>query len=107
MAIKEDIRSVTYLKAKAADLLVQVNETHRPVIITQNGQARAVLQDPETFERMRMAIGLLKLLSQGEEDARQGRLTSHDEVFRKLRAKLQGGRATEARRVARGRRDAR
>jgi len=37
MNISEDIRPVTYLKSRAADLLKQINETHRPVIITQNG----------------------------------------------------------------------
>ena len=56
MNITNDIRPVTYLKAKAADLLKQVNETHRPVIITQNGEPRAVLQDPQSFEDMRNAI---------------------------------------------------
>jgi len=42
MHIKDDIRPVTYLKSKAADLSNQINTTHRPVIITQNGEPRAV-----------------------------------------------------------------
>ncbi|MBI5100384.1 MAG: type II toxin-antitoxin system Phd/YefM family antitoxin [Nitrospirae bacterium] len=86
MKIKEDIRPVTYLKARAADLLEQINATHRPVIITQNGEARGVLQDPESYERMRTAIGLLKLMAQGEEDVSQGRVIGQDELFRKLEA---------------------
>ena len=65
MNISRDIKTVTYLKAKAADLLKQINETHRPVIITQNGKPRAVLHDPESHENMRNAIGILKLISQG------------------------------------------
>ena len=40
MKMSEDIRPVTYLKSRTADLLDQVNETKRPVIITQNGEAR-------------------------------------------------------------------
>ena len=88
MKVKEDIRPVTYLKARAADLLAQVNETHRPVVITQNGEARAVLQDPESYEKMRAAIGLLKLIAQGEEDVRNGRATRHEEVFARLGKKL-------------------
>lgn len=91
MKINEDIRPVTYLKSRAADLLAQVNETHRPVIITQNGEARAVLQDPESYERMRAAIGLLKLAAQGEEDVRSGRVNNQDEVFARLEQKLKGG----------------
>lgn len=88
MKIYEDIRPVTYLKSRAADLLAQVNETHRPVIITQNGQARAVLQDPESYEKMRAAIGLLKLVAQGEEDVRKGLTSGQDEVFARLERKL-------------------
>ncbi len=65
MKIAEDIRPVTYLKSRAADILAQINETHRPVIITQNGEPRAVLQDPESYERIKSAIGLMKLLTHG------------------------------------------
>jgi prevent-host-death family protein len=81
MNISRDIKPVTYLKAKAADLLKQINETHRPVIITQNGEPRAVLQDPESYENMRNAIGLLKLISLGEEDIKDGKSKSQEEVF--------------------------
>jgi len=49
MKMREDIRPVTYLKSKAADLLAQLNKTHRPVVITQNVEARAVMQDPESY----------------------------------------------------------
>lgn len=88
MKIDEDIRPVTYLKSRAADLLAQINETHRPVIITQNGEARAVLQDPESYEKMRAAIGLLKLVAQGEEELRSVRASGQDEVFARLEKKL-------------------
>lgn len=81
MNIKTDIKPVTFLKAKAADLLKQINETHRPVIITQNGEPKAVLQDPKSYENMRNAIGILKLISQGEEDIRSGKSKSQEEVF--------------------------
>ena len=47
MKISTDIKPVTQLKTRAADLLKQVNETHRPIVITQNGEPRAMLQDPE------------------------------------------------------------
>ena len=81
MNISSDIRPVTYLKSKAADLLKHINETHRPVIITQNGEPRAVLQDPESYENMRNAIGMLKLISQGESEIRDGKSKSQEEVF--------------------------
>jgi len=81
MKISRDIKPVTYLKARASDLLRQINETHRPVVITQNGEPRAVLQDPESYENMRNAIGLLKLISLGEEDIKDGKSKSQEEVF--------------------------
>ena len=89
MNISRDIKPVTYLKANAADLLKQINETHRPVIITQNGEPRAVLQDPESYENMRNAIGLLKLISQGEEDIRNGRAKSQEDMFKDIEISLQ------------------
>jgi prevent-host-death family protein len=88
MKTKEDIRPVTYLKSRAADLLTQINTTHRPVVITQNGEARAVLQDPESYEQMRRTIGLLKLVAQGEDDIRAGHTVAHEAVFAHLRRTL-------------------
>ena len=81
MNISREIKPVTYLKSRAADLLKQINETHRPVVITQNGEPRAVLQDPESYENMRNAIGLLKLISLGEEDIKNGESKSQEEIF--------------------------
>lgn len=89
MNIATDIKPISYLKSKSADLLKQVNETHRPVIITQNGEPRAVLQDPESYEKMRNAIGLLKLVAQGEEDVKKGKTSSHESVFATLEAKME------------------
>jgi prevent-host-death family protein len=81
MNISRDIKPVTYLKSRASDLLRQINETHRPVVITQNGEPRAVLQDPESYENMRNAIGLLKLISLGEKNIKEGKSKSQEEVF--------------------------
>ncbi len=81
MNISKDIKPITYLKSKAPDLLKQINETHRPVVITQNGEPKAVLQDPESYQNMRNAVGILKLISQGEQDVKEGRWKSQEEVF--------------------------
>ncbi len=84
MKIASDIKPLSILKARAADMLRQVNETHRPIIITQNGEPKAVLQDPESFENMRNAIGLLKLLSMAEQDVRNGESKQQEQVFADL-----------------------
>ena len=77
------------LKSKAADLLSQINETQRPIIITQNGEPRAVIQDPKSYENMRNALGILKLLSQGEEEIKKNETISQEEVFTKIEQKLE------------------
>ena len=88
MNISSDIRPVTYLKSRAADLLKQINETHRPVIITQNGEPRAVIQDPQSFEDMRNAIGILKLISMGEEDIKNENTLEQEAVFKNIEEKM-------------------
>ena len=88
MQITTDIKPVTWLKANAASLLDQINDTRRPVIITQNGEPKAVLQDPKSYEEMRNALGLLKLLAQGEEQVRSGRVAEQESVFRRLEEQL-------------------
>jgi prevent-host-death family protein len=88
MNLTEDIQPITYLKGNAAHLLNQVNETRRPVIITQNGLARAVLQDTASYESMRNAIAMLKLMVQGENDIRAGRVSGQEEVFTRIEARL-------------------
>jgi len=88
MKITSDIRPITWLKANAALLLEQINETRRPVIITQNGEPKAVLQDPKSYEDMRNALGILKLIAQGEEDVRKGDVHEYGEVFDELEKQL-------------------
>ena len=88
MNIVNDIKPITYLKSRSADLLNQINETQRPVIITQNGEPRAVLQDPKSYENMRNAIGILKLISQGEADVRRGGTKPQEKMFSEMEGAL-------------------
>ncbi|HBK67785.1 MAG TPA: type II toxin-antitoxin system Phd/YefM family antitoxin [Firmicutes bacterium] len=84
MNSKEDIRPISYIKANAAEILAQVNETRRPVYVTQNGEAKAVLVDTESYEKMKKAIGLLKLLAQGEQDITTGKVLSQEDFFAEM-----------------------
>jgi prevent-host-death family protein len=84
MNISSDIKPVSFLKSHTADILKQINDTHRPIVITQNGEPRGVLQDPESYDNMRKAIGLLKLISQGEEDIKKGNGIPQDRVFKDI-----------------------
>lgn len=93
MNLKSDIRSISYVKSNAADMLKHVNETHSPLVITQNGEARGVLLDPESYGEMVDALGLLKLAAAGERDIEAGRVTDHQTAIDSLRERLQARRA--------------
>lgn len=82
------IKPVTYMKTQAARLLRTVGSTRRPVVITQNGEPRGVLLDVRTYEELRRATLLFKLLAQGEADARDGRTRSQREVFAEAKRRL-------------------
>ncbi len=84
MNISSDIKPVSFLKSHTADILKQINSTRRPIVITQNGEPRAVLQDPLSYDNMRKAIGLLKLISQGEEEIKQRRTKTQNRVFKNI-----------------------
>ena len=86
MQLQNDIKPITYLKSRASDILKQINETHRPMIITQNGEAKAVIQDPQSYENMKNTISLLKLLSFSEEDIQKNNLLEEEEVFAEIEA---------------------
>ena len=64
------------------------NEIYRPVIITRNGEPRAVLQDPGSYERN--IIGILKVLSQSESDIKNGNFKSQEDVFKEIEGSLGG-----------------
>ena len=68
MNLKEYIRPISYIKTNAAQILKRVNETRNPIVIIQNGEAKAVLLDTESYQEMLSAISILKLLSQSEKE---------------------------------------
>jgi prevent-host-death family protein len=88
MGLARDIRTVTEMKTHAAQMLEELNLEKRPLVITQDGKPRAVMMDVESYEELRNAIGLLKLVSQGEEDMRAGRWVEQDTLFRRLETRL-------------------
>jgi prevent-host-death family protein len=76
MKLTDDIRSVTELKRKTREILDQVRQTGRPVVLTVNDKADAVLMDARTFEKHLSASNAARLLARAEEDVRSGRTRS-------------------------------
>ncbi len=89
MSQRADVKPITYLKNRTADLLREVAEGGHAVTITQNGEARAVLMDVDTYDRWRAAMALLKLLAQGEADVEAGRTVKQSDVFRRARKAIE------------------
>lgn len=87
MRYSSQIKPISYLKANAAEVLAQLTEHREPLVITQNGEAKAVLQDVASYEATQETLALLKILALGQQDVTQGNLTPLTEVVARLRAK--------------------
>ena len=83
MSSKRDVKPITYLKNKTAELVLAVAETGRPITITQNGTAKVVVMDVATYDRWRAALTILKLASHAEADLAAGRTSTSEETFRR------------------------
>lgn len=83
--LTEDIRSITELKRNTNAVLAQIHQTKRPVILTVNGKAEAVIVDAKEYEKITNAFNLLKLLACAEEDIKEGRYTEIREFFEEFK----------------------
>jgi prevent-host-death family protein len=88
MNLKEDIKPISYIKTNAADMMKYVNEHKKSIIITQNGEAKAVLVDIESYQSMKDAFDLLKMMQLSERDIRKGRYKEAEKVFEGLEEKI-------------------
>jgi prevent-host-death family protein len=86
------VKPISYLKANAAEVLHDLAEKREPMVITQNGEARAVIQDVASFEQTQETLALLKLLALGQQDIEAGRTRPARAVVERLRAKPADGR---------------
>ena len=80
------IKPISYFKANAAEILLDLAETREPMIITQNGEATAVVQDVASYEAMQETFALLKLLALGDRDIAAGRTVPFDEAVARIKA---------------------
>lgn len=87
MRYSSQVRPISYIKANAAEVLTQLAERREPLIITQNGEAKAVLQDVASFEETQETLALLKILALGNRDVAVGKVKTAADVVVRLRAK--------------------
>ena len=87
MTLASNIKPISYLKSHAAEIVRALGETTEPYIITQNGQAKVVVQDIDSYERMQETIALLKIVAQGKEQIEAGKVRDAADVIANLRAR--------------------
>lgn len=87
MRYSTQIKPISYLKANAAEVLQQLSEHRKPLVITQNGEAKAVIQDVASYEETQESLALLKILALGNKQVTQRKLKPIADVVKRLRAK--------------------
>ena len=87
MRYSSQVKPISYLKANAAEVLAQLTAQRQPLVITQNGEAKAVLQDVASFEQTQETLALLKILALGNQDVAAGKVKQVSDVVTRLRAK--------------------
>lgn len=88
MKISESIKPISYLKAHAAEIIHEINETPCTYVITQNGEAKAILQDIKSYEATQESLTLLKILAVGEASLKKGKHKPLKTTFADIRQKI-------------------
>jgi prevent-host-death family protein len=88
MKPSESIKPISFLKAHASEMIRDVNENHKTLIITQNGEAKVVIQDVKSYENMRETTALLKILAISSNNIRQGRIKKAETAFAVIEKKI-------------------
>ena len=86
--LAKDIRPISYVKSHTAEMIKQVGEQGNPIVITKNGEAKAVLLDIDSYQKIVDAINMMKIISIGQNDVKNGRVITDDELDKKVRAML-------------------
>ena len=87
MKYSSQIKPISYLKAHAAEIVRNLGERGEPLVITQNGEAKAVIQDVASYEQTQETMALLKILALGARQIEEGRVRPAAEVIRSLRGR--------------------
>ena len=91
MKLSNQIRPISYLKAHASEIVRNLSKQQGPLVITQNGEAKVVIQDIESYEQTQETMALLKILSLGIRQIEEGKVFPVEDVMRRLRER-QGNR---------------
>lgn len=85
MKLSSQIKPISYLKAHAAEIVRSLSEQGGPLVITQNGEAKVVIQDIESYEQTQEVMALLKILALGTRQIEEGKVQPAGDVVQRLR----------------------
>ncbi|WP_137170189.1 type II toxin-antitoxin system Phd/YefM family antitoxin [Marinomonas sp. FW-1] len=85
MKLSDQIKPISYLKAHAAEVVRNLSTNMQPMVITQNGEAKAVIQDIKSYEQTQETMALLKILALGQRQVDEGKVQPAGDVVAKLR----------------------
>jgi prevent-host-death family protein len=85
MKLSSQIKPISYLKAHAAEIIRSLGEKREPLVITQNGEAKVVIQDIESYEQTQETMALLKILALGSRQVEERKVESASHVVSRLR----------------------
>lgn len=91
MKLSESIKPISFFKNNMAHVIRQLNDEHGTMIITQNGEAKAVVIDITQYERMQETMAMLELIAQGQKDIAEGRVRPAKDVFADLKNRISEG----------------
>ncbi|MFH1113561.1 MAG: type II toxin-antitoxin system Phd/YefM family antitoxin [Pseudomonadota bacterium] len=87
MKLSSQIKPISYLKAHAAEIVRSLAEQGEPLVITQNGVAKVVVQDIESYEQTQETMALLKILALGTRQIEEGKVQPAGDVIQRLRGR--------------------
>jgi prevent-host-death family protein len=85
------IKPISYVKSNAAEIIRELAERREPLVITQNGEARAVMQDVATYEETQETMALLKILALGTRQVEEGKVVPASQAIKRLRGRKARG----------------
>lgn len=88
MKLSTSVKPISYLKAHASELIRDITNTRRTLVVTHNGEAKVVIQDIRTYERMQETLAMLKMLTRSKHNVKRGKIKSMDDAFSKLERRI-------------------
>lgn len=85
MKLSSHVKPISYLKAHTAQVIREISSQQEPIVITHNGQAKAVIQDINSYEWVQQTLALLKILALGNRQIDEGQIQSTDSAFETIR----------------------